>query len=89
MRCSTRASCRSRSAPRLFFLRALRRTAPIMLLSFAALTCDGATEPGQGGRVMWQVAGSGWSITPSHDSSRVFFGTMDHRVIALDRETGK
>jgi outer membrane protein assembly factor BamB len=60
-----------------------------MLLSFAALTCNGATEPSQGGQVIWQVAGTGWSITPSHDSSRVFFGTMDHRVIALDRETGK
>ncbi|HEY9449306.1 MAG TPA: PQQ-binding-like beta-propeller repeat protein [Gemmatimonadaceae bacterium] len=58
------------------------------MLSFAALTCNGATEPGQGGRVIWQVAGTGWSITPSHDSSRVFFGTMDHRIIAFDRETG-
>jgi len=66
-----------------------RRIASIMLLSIAALTCNGSTEPGQGGRVIWQVAGSGWSITPSHDSSRVFFGTMDHRLIALDRETGE
>jgi outer membrane protein assembly factor BamB len=60
-----------------------------MLLSIAALTCNGSTEPGQGGRVIWQVAGTGWSITPSHDSSRVFFGTMDHRLLALDRETGE
>ncbi len=66
-----------------------RRIASIMLLSIAALTCNGSTEPGHGGRVIWQVSGTSWSITPSHDSSRVFFGTMDHRLVALDRETGE
>lgn len=65
----------------------LCRVVPI--LGLGPIACHDATDPNQAGRVIWQVAGPGWLITPSHDSARVFFGTMDHRVIALDRLSGK
>jgi outer membrane protein assembly factor BamB len=67
----------------------LLRAAPVALPLLAAVTCNGTTDPDGGGRVLWAAPGTGWSITPSYDSNRVFFGSMDHQVIALDRETGK
>ena len=76
-------------AAALHIARSLRRTVLATLPFFVAATCNSATDPDAGGRVLWKTAGTGWSVTPSHDSSRVFFGSMDHEIIALDRETGR
>lgn len=63
-----------------------------LLLGLGAAACRDTTAdspptptPGQ---VLWRVPGHGWLIVPSYDSSRVYFGTMDHRLLALDRRTG-
>ncbi len=87
----TRASCLSRNAAKTTAYHFVRRAVPIVLPLLAVASCKGATRPetATDGRVVWKTLGVGGSVTPSHDSSRVFFGSMDHRVVALDRETGR
>jgi outer membrane protein assembly factor BamB len=64
----------------------------LVVLALGGVTChDAGTGPGSAvspGGVVWQVAGPGWGVTPSYDSSRVYFGTLDHRLVAFDRESG-
>jgi outer membrane protein assembly factor BamB len=38
--------------------------------------------------VAWHVREAGWLIVPAYDSNRVYFGTQDHRVVAVDRVSG-
>lgn len=54
-----------------------------------AIACT--TDPRPGGdapTVAWKTAGNGWNVTPALDAQRVYFGTRDHQVVALDRVTG-
>lgn len=89
MRCSHAPSWSFPKPAVLSTARFLQRTASVALPLLAALTCNGTTEPGGGGRVLWNAPGIGWSVTPSYDSSLVFFGSMDHRVVAFDKLTGE
>jgi eukaryotic-like serine/threonine-protein kinase len=39
-------------------------------------------------RIVWQLPGRGWNVTPSADETHVFFEARDHTVLALDQRTG-
>jgi outer membrane protein assembly factor BamB len=71
----------------------MKRVAGYSTIWFGAfvlqLAC--ATDPSPPGgvpRVAWRTAGRGWNVTPATDGERVFFGSRDHEVVALDRATG-
>lgn len=79
------------TAPAIRRLSLTTRAAAACLTSAAALlaSCDSPTASLPPGRVVWRTAGQGWPVRPSFDSTTVYFGAKDHRLVALDRNTGE
>jgi outer membrane protein assembly factor BamB len=69
----------------------LGRIATIVTILGCGLTCESASRfaPPPADRVLWKVTGKGFGIVPSYDSTTVFFASIDHHVVAIDRETGR
>ena len=76
-----------RSLVRLF---PFSRIVLVLTVSVGALTCESASRlaPPSSDRVLWKVAGRGSPIVPSYDSTTVFFASMDHRIVAIDKHSG-
>lgn len=60
------------------------------VLLLTGVTCDRPipSEPGAP-RILWEVSGQGWGITPAFDSATAYFGGMDHDLVAVDKMTGE
>lgn len=64
-------------------------------LMLAACGTDVPTEPRrepevepQPERVIWRVEGRGVNKVPSADATTVYFGTVDHELLAIDKLNG-
>ena len=66
------------------------RVATVLVMLGGGLTCESASRfaPPPTDRVLWTVTGQGSPIVPSYDSATVFFASMDHRVVAIDKRAG-
>jgi outer membrane protein assembly factor BamB len=63
----------------------------LLLCLAVVLTCDPAqpVENKRPGQVLWSVPENSWLLFPSFDSTTVFFAAKDHRLVAVDKETGQ
>lgn len=54
------------------------------------LSACSLVEPDNPGRerILWHVEGQGFSVLPSMDPTTVYFGSFDHRLIAVDKSSG-
>lgn len=68
----------------------LGRLAMVLTLVGCGLTCESASSlaPPPADRVIWKVAGRGAPVVPSYDSATVYFASMDHQVVAIDKRVG-
>lgn len=77
------------------FDRLVRSYAPVIAavvgLGIAGVACRDVVGPEgrASGSVVWTVAGRGWAVQPSTDSTTAYFGSIDHTVIAIDKATGR
>jgi outer membrane protein assembly factor BamB len=74
-----RGSWRRRRLPTLIVL---------LLLSTAGYCETRVPSEPRGKRIVWEVKGRGWAVTPAFDDSTVYFAGIDHEILAVDRRTG-
>jgi outer membrane protein assembly factor BamB len=62
----------------------------VLTIFGGGLSCESASRlaPPPTDRVLWKVTGRGSPIVPSYDATSVFFASMDHHVVAIDKRDG-
>lgn len=61
--------------------------APVVVSVLLAGCGSTPSAPGSQ-RVLWRVEGRGWHVTPSVDATNVYFGSIDHELLAVDQASG-